>query len=556
MSAGGTPVGTSLGTLRRPQSVDGRPWRRDLVLRLALVVGCCGIAYGAALLRLAGRLGTQSPTAFAVLVPVVALVAAAALVGQRPDPAELLPNGAADATVAVGLVALSAVATWWLPAAFGFDTARLGLDLVGLPMFAAGVATLIIGGRAVYLARSALAFAVLASPPVLSVFGGWFERVGIAVGWPVVRWVAGLLGAAVTSSDGVRMVDLSGTLVAVDLACAGASTALGVVVVAAGVTPVLGGQRRRRWAWLGVAAFLALLGNAVRLAAIVVVGDALGGPAALDLVHPWAGMVVAAVTAGVALGLLPRFGLTLPSRGASPGRRLASIAPRLRPWRLAAAGVATVVIGLGTGAAWETDPLAGVGGDPNRDALAALEALATDPATATLDDRVVELTPVPWADQFFGPGATWERRLVFVPDDTTVSVDVVTARADGPFDAYGLVACYATHGEVLEQVSGDVGLPGRAGVWLRYATDGRDAQTRLLSWRSRLDDGSVQRVVVAALADSDDADAVLAADGAVLDVGTMLAAATPQHSAPARSTGPGSAGAPSAVLGMLVESVR
>ena len=353
-SALASAVSQRLGTVvAGPASSDrvfieaGRPFPAvPLWGRLVMLISACAIGFGPALVGLAGRLGTGSATELAVLVPAVAVLAAVLLLARSEDPAIAFPVSAADATVAVWLAMLSLGASWWLPRVFGNDTARLGLDLFGLPIFAAALGVLLLGGRTVFLTRRAIGIAVLASPPVLAAGGGWIERAAIAIGWPSARLSAQIAGVEVMEQDGAAVLDLGGPLAASDLAGSGASIVIAVLLVGTTVALVGVGSLRRRLLWVGAVGIAGVLANGVRLAVIVAVAQATEDDIANRLLNPWVGLGVAATFAVVVLLVLRRAGLISPPVEGSAADRARRSMPELQIWRVVGAIAVTMAMAL------------------------------------------------------------------------------------------------------------------------------------------------------------------------------------------------------------------
>jgi exosortase/archaeosortase family protein len=490
MTAVVVPMSTRVA--RRPGDIG----RRALALRLGALTAVSAIGLWIPIRRTVESLDSQSPVGLVGFVLPLALVVGWHGLRSEPDPSRALPARSADVFIAVCFITVGLACAWLAPTAFGWGSATWRVELLAVPALAVGWICLLLGSRAVWLARRGLFLAALACP----VWYAWavapVQRLGLWVGWPVVQLAARVSGVSTVSSAGLRSIGFpDGTMVVVGAVCAGASSVLGVGVVLTAVACLLQGSLRRKVAWVAGGCVLAIAGNAVRLGALTVVGARFGPRAALDLVHPWAGVAVSVVVTIVALLVSRRVGLRVPP----PGNEL--VLHRLRaaaPTRtVIAAPMAVLVAGaaaLGYAGLWRLDRMGGLSATANHDAAVVLPELA-----AADGWQLVEAEPVPWVQQFYGD-ATWRRFLLFdpaAPDASPIAVDVTTTRTPDTIDRLDLAACYGFHGRQVTHVIGDPALPDRPAE--RFAFDEGGATTHVVTWQTRVGGGAVQRVVVSQL---------------------------------------------------------
>jgi len=343
------------------------------------------------------------------------------------------------------------------PSDSGFWLRRV--DLLSLPLYVAGLTSILFGVRRLWAIRYAILFLLLAWPIpfawLLSLTAGWFTDL-----------TAGIVGALTTVVPVARPAVGDGTLflvgsgedffgVSIGTACAGVNSFVGFLLLGVGTLSIVRGPMPKRLTWLLVGLAITIGLNVARIMAILVVGHAWGEDAALNVLHPVAGLIVFNLGVLVMLILAPRFGLKFARRSSTPIGPVASPAPkttiRLLP-ALAATLAIAVVFGV-TNAAFSR--------------YEAISSGLTDARLAKLD---IDVAHVPgWvsspvgelrqARQYFGDAATWERAAyrptaaATITADRAVFVDVLTTDDSGTFAAYGLEACYAFHGYTISSVA-------------------------------------------------------------------------------------------------------
>jgi len=506
--------------------------------RVVLVLGCVVVAYHFSLLSLVRNVGVDTPLAYVGLVPLIALLlvvaehesgglgghdrhvdyvvvpvllgigclflvvpfAAIALVlvhlflgrvGQaRWDRVVDLALGMSLLVAALLVVAL-------LPVRMSTLFWSWRMDLLSLPLFAAGAVTLAFGARALWRVRVPIAFLFLAWPPLYT-FSPVEQLQGAVADATVavVRWVMGIVplarpdgpidSALFIVGDGSRAFTVS-----VASACSGVNGLLGFLLLSLALLVLIRGSLIRKSLWLlvGLAAVWTL--NLVRIVLIFGVGAVWGESVALGALHPFVGLGLFVVTVLGMLHAAPAFGLRLIWAGdhtqpAMAGDRAAEVLPARH--RALAVPVAVPIIVAATA-------LIAIANHGLRDH----ELLASDLGAPRL---VVSLTAAPvvaawsveqtedyeWARRFFGGDSRWVRHTysrdpeggaTTLRSEAPVFLDVVTAGSLQPFSTYGISECYRFHGyEIHERQGADLG-GGVTGEVLGYVNEKRQRWTAL-----------------------------------------------------------------------------
>lgn len=476
---------------------------RRLPLRAIAIVGLVLIAYNYSLMTLARGLTLQTPLAYLALVPVIALGLAAARV--RLEPLETpIHDRQLDWIVGLGFLAAAAAILIVAPqpAASTFWLGRV--DLLTLPLYVAGLIALLFGVRRVWALRFPILFLLLAWPLPFTLLlsataTGFTELTAKAVGLvtnviPVARPAVG--------DDTLFLIGSGDQLFGVSIgsACSGVNSFVGFLLLGAAMLYLVRGSLIGRATWLAAGLALTIGLNVLRIVAILAVGHAFGEDAALEVLHPIAGMIVFNIGVLGMVVLAPRFGLRFMGGANRPVSVPSPSGPvrRARPALVVALGIAAI-LGV-TNAAYSR-----------------YEAISSGLADARLGSFDIQTAHVPgWetsfvgnlkqASQYFGETATWER-VAYQPTgaaqvtaDRTVYVDLLTTDDAGTFAAYGLEACYTFHGYEIASVSQvDVGAGVSAQV-IDYTNPKSDIAWSALwwEWPYTSDDGKTryERIVV------------------------------------------------------------
>ena len=442
---------------------------RQLPRRAAALVGLGLLAYNYSLLTLARGLTLQTPLAYVALVPIIALILG--VIRLRTEPPGLnIHDRQVDWIVGFGLLGITAVILIMAPNPTSSTFWLQRIDLLTLPLFVAGLISLLFGVRRVWALKAPLAFLLLAWPIPFTLFlsqtAGPFADLTSGI-------VGGFTRVVPVARQGVFAPDIfmvgSGPhafAVSIGSACAGVNSLVGFLLLGAALLFVVRGPAVRRATWLGLGLGLVFGLNVLRIIVILAVGAAFGQDLALEILHPVAGMIVFSIGVFGMVAMVPRFGLHFidVSRPVAVAETSTpNPVRRVRPALLVALGL-TLVLGA-TNAAFAR--------------YEAISAGLTDARLSTFDVRTAQVAG--WktqfvahfiqARQYFGPTATWERVLYLptakaaITSTKSVYVDVITTDNPATFTAYGLEACYTFHGYTIASVTTvDVGAGVRGQV--------------------------------------------------------------------------------------------
>jgi exosortase len=433
---------------------------RDLPLRAAALVGLVLLAYNYSLMTLARGLTLQTPLAYLALVPVIAIVLAAIRLRVEP-PALPIHDRQLDWIVGLGLLAIAATVLVLLPDSTTATSSTFWLrrvDLLTLPLFVSGLIALLFGVRRMWALKVPIAFLLLAWPvPFTLLLGGTMDLFTDATARLVGVVTLFVPVAHPSAADPTLFIIGNGRqafAVSIGSACAGVNSFVGFLLIGTAMIYAVRGPVGRRLLWLAIGLAIVFGLNVLRIVAILVVGATMGQAAALDILHPVAGLIVFNVGVLLMVSLVPRFGLWFFGGARKPGETpLPDSAPvrRARPAFVVAAAIALALAVTNAG-------------------YARFEAISSGLADARLTTFDIRTAQVPsWkvsfvgkfiqVKQFFGPTANWQR-VLYAPtaqatlqSNRTVYVDVITTDDPGTFAAYGLEACYTFHGYDIASVS-------------------------------------------------------------------------------------------------------
>lgn len=436
-----------------PPAPDPAAARRTALRRTLLAAAAVTAALPWSLAALAADFRYSAALGELALVPVCALVLALVAAWRHPWVAQLRP-GRADWAVA-GLAGLGAAGLLGLgPVLVGNVYYALRPDLLAVPLVAVGALALLLGVRSLVAFAAPLALATLTWPLPLRALAepaaaGLTDLTAGAVE-AAVRLVP--VAAAVPGEGDLRLlVDGPGGAfeVVVASACSGIGGVTGLLLVGLAAQYVLHGRTRARLAWLATVAVTAWVLNLVRILVLLATGRLLGESAALDVVHPVAGLVLLNAAFALLVVAAPRFGLvpSLASRVPADTPLTAPVAPRLRMRppalrrRVAAllAGVALLAVldsGVpGTAAAYDAAEPAAVAFAEAPPGLPHFTVQAGQDKT--------------WARRYFGEDSSWVRHRL-QPTSPSVGyslwLDSVTTSDWAALRAHPVLDCYAFHG--------------------------------------------------------------------------------------------------------------
>jgi exosortase/archaeosortase family protein len=457
--------------------------------RAAAVVLCVVLAYNYSLQTLVQEMSQQTPLAYLGLVPLIALLLGVVL-AQRHTGAPDIHDRYLDYIVGVPLLTLAMglliVAPDGLPSVYWLHR----LDLLSLPLFAAGAISLTFGVRALVRVRAAVLFLFLAWPyPYVVLLDHaltWFTDTTAAA----VKAVLQLLPVASVAPDGDFLVSHATGLsqsftVSVSSACSGINSGLGFLIVGAAAAILMRGRLAMKLLWLVCGTAFLFVVNVGRILLVLAAGGVWGEHFAIDILHPLIGLGMILGATLVMLLWLPHFHLSLgvgqstPRPGAEPKPRAArTLAVRKARVPLAALAVMSVVA-MFANAGMSRFELLAFGLGPSR--LAPTSVASAPVSGWTLSEEAT----YSWAPRYFGTGGTWTRYAYIETSTPTnasppaaITVDVIGTSDLGTFSTYGLEACYGFHNYTLTSVTTvDLGggldakamrytIPGTGGYWL------------------------------------------------------------------------------------------
>jgi exosortase/archaeosortase family protein len=469
--------------------VPAIPEERTELVRGLAVIGLVAVAYHYSLLTLLRSLNLETPLAYLGLVPFMALGLAAAR--RRPAGETPIHDRTLDWIVGVPLLAIALSINLVLPRRLGTQFWVWRMDLLSLPIFVAGAVALVLGTRALWRLRVALAFLFLAWPLPYTVFLTkyldqftettlWGIRRVIAV-WEVAKAAPSADGSLFTLGHGKASFPVS-----VASACSGVNGVVGFALVALAFMALVKGPRLRKAVWLVLGLSLIWSINVVRITLIFWAGTRFGERVAIDGLHPYIGLVGFNLGVIAMVFLLRPFGLELdPAIFVRGGAAAANAARRAVPKAgrslgvLAAVGLVLAVTNAGLG---DYDAVAGTLGQPR---LVGFTQRPTSP-DGWVQRRTNQYT---WARRFFGEDSTWNRYLLSsigtsqsLKATGSIVADVISTSDRARFSAYGVQACYQFHGYKLKgAVDVDLG-NGVRGSALSYLNPKQKATWTAVYW--------------------------------------------------------------------------
>jgi exosortase len=437
--------------LERAAALEHVPWR--VFALLALVLG----AYHYSLSTLARGLALQTPLAYLALVPLLALGLAWVRLG-RPLPERPIHDRQIDYIVGLGLVGIAVGLLAFLPGTLAARFWLYRIDLLTLPIFVAGLIAILYGVRRLWSVKVPVAFLILAWPlPYLPLLGEWL--VGFTdVTAAAVGLVTLVLPIAQMSPGDATVfyvgTDLDAFAVSIGTACAGVNSLVGFLLIGTALATIVRGSTRRRIAWLVGGLFFIWLLNIVRIEAIFLIGHLFGRQAALDVLHPFAGLLLFNVGLVAMLFAAPRMGLTIGDSPPELGTALRTPTSVRRMWPALVVALALCV------------PLATVNASFSR-----YETIATPlgEARRVAPFNVREAQVPGWESsfsasnpavkQFFGERSRWDRLLytstpaASITTNLPVYVDIIDTDNPDSLAVYGLEECYGFHGYRIESIA-------------------------------------------------------------------------------------------------------
>ena len=483
----------SLQRLTRLEEAIAFDWQ--MLLRIATAAVIVVAAYRVSLASLMELMRLDTPLAHLALVPFISIGLAVAVRSRNAGPD--IHDRQLDWILGLFLVAVAFVASVILPARLSSQFWIWRIDLLTMPLFIAGVITLLFGTRTLWKYRAAVLFLFLAWPyPYSLVLDKWLGEFTQTTIWALDRALSRIdLASRVQGSESVFEVTKNGFNVQMSVAsaCSGANGLVGFVLVAGAFLVVVRGSKTRKALWLVSGAMLVWVLNVVRILVIFWSAGQWGERVAIDGFHPYVGLVVFNLAVLIMVVLLRPFGLRMGAERSVVGiDELQSPPPPKIPKRthrprpvaaFACVGVLALGVGAYNGQLRDYDRIADSLGSPR---LANFASSLEHPTGWTVN----QTDTYDWSKRFFGSESTWNRYMYLYGGDTTsglqanipITVDVIETPDRAALSAYGIEQCYTFHGHSISgRQSVDLG-NGLVGGMLTWSSDDDKTTWTTLYW--------------------------------------------------------------------------
>jgi exosortase/archaeosortase family protein len=353
------------------------------------------------------------------------------------------------------------------------------VDLLTLPLFVAGAVAIIFGSRVLWRQRLAIAFLFLAWPyPYQKVLLGvlnTFTDLTLLAMQKIAVWTH-LAQPAGTLDNTLFVVNHHGTTFALSVvsACSGVNGVVGFLLVGSAFAAIVKGPAVTKMLWLAGGMALLWAINLLRIAFIFFAGKEWGEGVAINVFHPFIGLVTFSLGVVVMILLIKPLGMRINLGESGPAALPRPVGPVPVPslfgsaieakkpkvtlavpkiyLAVAVAVVAALVMGISNVGLKSYNLVAGVTGE------AKLAAFITSP-TAPPGWQVQYDTTYNWAKPLFGDSSTWNRYYLqssgpgALATNVPVVADVINTPDLSSFSAYGVENCYTFHGYTLADVA-------------------------------------------------------------------------------------------------------
>jgi exosortase/archaeosortase family protein len=449
------------------------------------------VAYNYSLSTLLQTADEQTPLAYISLVPAIALALAAIRARPlRPEPP--IYDRHVDYTIGIPLIAAAVAVNELLPARMSAMFWVYRMDLLTLPIFVAGAVAIIFGSRVLWRQRLAILFLFLAWPYpyqkyLLGVLDA-FTNLTLMAMQKIAIWTH-LAKPASSLDNTLFVITHHGSTFALSVvsACSGVNGVVGFLLVGSAFAAIVKGPIVRKLLWLTGGIVLLWAINLIRITFIFFAGREWGESVAINIFHPFIGLVTFSLGVLVMILLIKPLGMHIaigentptaqpvpagpvpvPSLFESPAevarKKKAPLAVPKVYMAVIAVVVAALVVGVTNGSLRTYNLVAGVTGQ------AKLFAFVRYPSAPPGWIAQYETT-FGWAKPLFGDTSVWNRYILrsdgHGPLQTSVPVvaDVINTPDLSSFSAYGVENCYTFHGYALAdvaQVSLAGGITGQA----------------------------------------------------------------------------------------------
>lgn len=447
---------------------EAQPRTRTAV-QLTVMFGAIVVAYGYSLLTLVQNAEMQTPLAYISLVPAISLALAAAY--ARPDRTEpAIHDRQLDYIVGVPLIATAMAMNMLLPNKLSAMFWVWRIDLLSLPVFVAGLVAVLFGVRVLWRQKFAIGYLLLAWPwPYSTVLLRVLDASTntTLAGLRVVLRVVPVAKPVLSGDGSLFAVVHNGRSfpISVVSACSGINGIVGFLLIGVAFVGVVRGPWTRKVAWLAIGMVFLWLLNLGRLVLIFWAGKMWGESIAVNILHPFVGLVTFTLGVVIMSLVIRPMGMTIGRTGPRGGagatiesatdtarRRAGPAVPKVFA-AIVVVAAATLALGAADFGLRSYNLVANAAGEPK------LLAFRASP-TAPQGWRYRISNQYDWAKPLFGDDSTW-LRYVFIPgggggdlrSTYGVTADIIDTSDLQTFSAYGVEDCYQFHGYSLRDVA-------------------------------------------------------------------------------------------------------
>ena len=403
--------------------------RTRMIVQVGVLVTVVAIAYNYSLATLLQNAGQETPLAYVSLVPAIALALAA--IRARPlKPEPPIHDRQVDYTVGIPLIAAALAVNLLLPQRMSAMFWVYRIDLLTLPFFVAGAVAIIFGVRVLWRQKLAVLYLFLAWPyPYQSVLLRVLNAFTAATIWGINQILRHVPVARPVSSldNTLYLVTHHGSTFALSVvsACSGVNSVVGFLLVGSAFAAIVRGPLLTKLAWLfgGMALLWAI--NLGRITFIFWAGRTWGESVAINILHPFVGLVTFSIGVVIMVLLIKPLGMHIgigerrpepvpkpvpvPELGSPVVRTPRSLAVPKVYLALTLAVVAGLVLGISNVNLKTYNLVADASGEPR------LQAYVNSPV-APSGWRLRLSAEYNWAKPLFGDTSVWNRYELFATE--------------------------------------------------------------------------------------------------------------------------------------------
>ena len=439
----------------------------QMIALLAVVI----IAYSYSLTTLMQLANLNTPLAYVSLVPLISLVLA--IFRSRPaKPEPAIHDRQTDYIIGIPLMAGALAVNLLLPYKLSAMFWVWRIDLLTLPFFVAGAVAVIFGVRVLWRQKLAVGFLFLAWPyPYTTVLLGVLNAFTAATLYAMDRIIRVLHVATPSSAvdNTVFTIVHNGKPfnLSVISACSGVSSVVGFLLVGTAFAAIIRGPLIRKILWLAAGMVLLWVFNLGRLTLVFWSGQRFGENFAINVLHPFIGLLLFTVGVGIMILFIRPFGLRFGFEGGArsviehisapevaepePEQRRNIPVPKVY-LAVALVLVFAIIVGFSNVGLQSYNLVADVSGSPK------VVSFIQHPVSPVGWTSRYEET-FDWAAPLFGEQSTWNRYLLTpggtgdLRAQTQLVADVIDTPDLQSFAAFGVEQCYQFHGYSLADVS-------------------------------------------------------------------------------------------------------